>query len=369
MTDRSISLGSSSAAKEGKAQEEGGVIAMEFAKEDLRLSFPCKLFHMLEDAEEKGFRHIVSWNAEGNGFMVHDASVFLKTIIPQYFNHQTKYKSFQRQLSLYGFTRIAAGRRKGLRFHPNFARGSRQLCKPMRPIASTKPKESKSSFALSSTSFSTSTSTSSTSNSRVASSTRTTTMISTSVISPKPTEKAPEEPENVIPQTQRFKGPSLVLQSDSQCSLVDQNPTAKGMVVARSAGGAGEKSPMISTDQQLPPYIAPKLDPARLLTLQEKDIVGCFEGRSFFLISTSPLEKQKNHPEEPPPTAIRRPAASTTFDPAHVASTIDDTMLKSQSRQAWEQGFAKALASPTLPSKPLPSRIVGFWNQSNAFVV
>jgi hypothetical protein len=321
--DRSISLGSvSSAAEEGgKAQGEGDAIAMEFAKEGLRLSFPCKLFAMLEDAEEKGFRHIVSWNAEGNGFMVHDASVFLKTIIPQYFN-QTKYKSFQRQLSLYGFTRIAAGRRKGLRFHPNFARGSKLLCKQMRPI--TKPKESKASPASSNT--------------------------TTTSISPKPTEKAaPEKPENVVPQTQISKGPSLV-PSDSQCSLVDQSPTANEMV-------GGEKRYMISPASE-PAPIAPKLDPS-LFALLEEDI-GCFEGNTFFLMNSTSL---RNRPE---------PLSIPTFDP--VVTTSDDAM-RSQLRHAWEQGFAKALAiPPTLVSKPLASINddpcgLDFWSQSNIFVV
>ena len=78
MTDCSISLGSASASEE---TAQGDAIAMEFAKEGLRLSFPCKLFGMLEDADEEGFRHIVSWNAEGNGFMVHGTAAFLKTMI------------------------------------------------------------------------------------------------------------------------------------------------------------------------------------------------------------------------------------------------------------------------------------------------
>jgi hypothetical protein len=360
MTDCSISLGSASADAEDKAL--GIDIAMELAREGLRLSFPCKLFAMLDDAEEKGFRHIASWNAEGNGFMVHDSAAFLKTIIPQYFN-QTKYKSFQRQLSLYGFTRIAAGRRKGLRFHSNFTRGSKQLCKQMRPIT----KESKSISACSSTSkeASSGASSSSTSNThtQVASSTTTTTSVSPSS-KPSTAEKAPAEqggPENiVVPQTaQIFKGPSLV-QSDSQCSfLVDQNPTANGMI------GDEKRSSMISPE--LPP-IAPKLYPC-LLTLQQEEAasIGCFEGKTFFLMSTtSIIEKRKQHPE--PPSMI------TTFAP--VASTTTDDAIDTQLRRAWEQGFAKALSIPTLSSepKPLPSKAddvfeLGFWSQSNSFLV
>jgi hypothetical protein len=51
-----------------------------------RLSFPLKLYDMLEDAEDKDFSSIVSWNSDGDGFMVHDTSSFVKNIIPSYYN-------------------------------------------------------------------------------------------------------------------------------------------------------------------------------------------------------------------------------------------------------------------------------------------
>jgi hypothetical protein len=103
-------------------------IAKPVDKETIKRPFPCKVYQMLEDADEQGFRHVVSWNSDGSGFKVHDSAVFTKLIIPLYFN-QTKYKSFQRQLCLYGFDRIASGKQKGCRFHKNFVRGSRTLCK------------------------------------------------------------------------------------------------------------------------------------------------------------------------------------------------------------------------------------------------
>ena len=105
---------------------------------------------------------------------------------------------------------------------------------------------------------------------------------------------------------------------------------------------------------------APKLDPS-LFALLEEDI-GCFEGNTFFLMSTSFLES-RNHAEPP---------SITTFDP--VASTTDDARMKAQLRQAWEQGFAKALDA-THSSKPFSPILadddlsgLGFWSQSNAFV-
>ena len=100
-----------------------------------RLPFPLKLYEMLEDAEEQGFNDIVSWSSDGNGFMVHDTTSFVLKIIPSYYNC-TKYKSFQRQLSLYGFTRVTSGDNKGLRGHKNFIRGCKELCRQMKPVAS-----------------------------------------------------------------------------------------------------------------------------------------------------------------------------------------------------------------------------------------
>lgn len=67
--------------------------------------------------------------------MVHDTVAFMNQVLPRYFNQQTKYKSFQRQLSLYGFTRITNGRRKGMRLHDKFLRGQRRLCRAMKRVS------------------------------------------------------------------------------------------------------------------------------------------------------------------------------------------------------------------------------------------
>jgi hypothetical protein len=59
-----------------------------------KMPFPFKLFQMLKDADEKGFKHLVSWNVNGKSFKVHDSAAFTKFIVPKYFK-QTRYKSFQ----------------------------------------------------------------------------------------------------------------------------------------------------------------------------------------------------------------------------------------------------------------------------------
>lgn len=103
------------------------------ADRELRQPFPVKVYEMLENAEKKQFAHIVSWNENGTGFMVHDKDHFTKEIVPHYFN-LTKYKSFQRQLSLYGFQRVTVGPNKGLRYHEKLRKGEVALVREMKPV-------------------------------------------------------------------------------------------------------------------------------------------------------------------------------------------------------------------------------------------
>ena len=85
---------------------------------------------MLEDAEEDGFSNLVSWLPCGKKFRVHCSEEFAQSILPQYFN-QNRYKSFQRQLNIYGFERIVQGKEKGAYAHKYFVRGSPDLCRFM----------------------------------------------------------------------------------------------------------------------------------------------------------------------------------------------------------------------------------------------
>jgi len=100
---------------------------------EMRQPFPVKVYEMLENAEIQKFDNIVSWNEAGTGFMVHDKDNFTKEIVPHYFN-LTKYKSFQRQLSLYGFQRVTVGPNKGLRYHEKLRKGKIELVRQMKPV-------------------------------------------------------------------------------------------------------------------------------------------------------------------------------------------------------------------------------------------
>src|SRR5210317_92921 len=85
---------------------------------------------MLDDMADSNDNSIVCWQPHGRAFMVHSTKEFVNRIMPNYFN-QTKYASFQRQLNLYGFSRLSHGKDKGAYYHPCFVRGQRNLCRNM----------------------------------------------------------------------------------------------------------------------------------------------------------------------------------------------------------------------------------------------
>lgn len=88
--------------------------------------FPWRLHQMLEAIDEAGDASIVSWLSDGQHFQVHNPQSFVQKVIPKFFK-QKSYKSFQRQLHLYGFRRETEGVNRGAYFHENFLRSNRQL--------------------------------------------------------------------------------------------------------------------------------------------------------------------------------------------------------------------------------------------------
>jgi HSF-type DNA-binding len=86
---------------------------------------------MLDKAEKEGYEHIVSWQPHGRAFQVHDQTEFVDKVMPAYFR-QTRFSSFQRQLSLYGFLRLTRrGADHGAYYHECFLRGLKPLCYKM----------------------------------------------------------------------------------------------------------------------------------------------------------------------------------------------------------------------------------------------
>lgn len=74
--------------------------------------FPWRLHQMLEAIDKAGDSSIVSWLPDGKHFQVHNSQAFVDRVIPKFFK-QKSYKSFQRQLHLYGFQRETDGPNRG----------------------------------------------------------------------------------------------------------------------------------------------------------------------------------------------------------------------------------------------------------------
>ena len=89
--------------------------------------FPWKLHQLLEDADNCSSSDVVSWLPSGNGFIVHKPTEFCDKIVQKYFK-QSKFKSFTRQLYIYGFSKIASGPHAGGFYHPKFVRGDKESC-------------------------------------------------------------------------------------------------------------------------------------------------------------------------------------------------------------------------------------------------
>jgi hypothetical protein len=94
--------------------------------------FPLNLHAMLERVEQEGLGHIVSWQAHGRCFVVHDPKQFAN-ILTRCFKI-SKVSSFQRQLNLYGFQRLTKGPDGGGYYHELFLRGKEFLSQNIQRI-------------------------------------------------------------------------------------------------------------------------------------------------------------------------------------------------------------------------------------------
>ena len=77
-----------------------------------RKTFPYALYDILEEGANGLFEDIVSWTPCGTGFKVHNRDVFVSAVLPRY-SKMSKYKSFGRQLQLWGFTCTKAASYRG----------------------------------------------------------------------------------------------------------------------------------------------------------------------------------------------------------------------------------------------------------------
>eukprot|EP00542_Grammatophora_oceanica_P020030 CAMPEP_0194027348 /NCGR_PEP_ID=MMETSP0009_2-20130614/1510_1 /TAXON_ID=210454 /ORGANISM="Grammatophora oceanica, Strain CCMP 410" /LENGTH=357 /DNA_ID=CAMNT_0038666389 /DNA_START=74 /DNA_END=1147 /DNA_ORIENTATION=- len=103
--------------------------------------FPEKLHRLLREVDEAGEAEIVSFFAHGRAFAVHNPARFVAEIMPRYFK-QSRLSSFQRQLNLYGFTRITNGPDAGGYYHELFLSGRPALVVHMRRVGAPQGKPS-----------------------------------------------------------------------------------------------------------------------------------------------------------------------------------------------------------------------------------
>lgn len=92
--------------------------------------FPHKMYDLLEDVTRKGLDDIVSWLPDGKSFKIHSQIGFEQSIMPLYFSGMSSYKSFRRQLNLYGIYqhRHRPNQDANAYSHEFLIRGQRHLC-------------------------------------------------------------------------------------------------------------------------------------------------------------------------------------------------------------------------------------------------
>jgi len=88
------------------------------------VSFPMKLMDILSDEDHSD---IISWLSHGKGFMIYKTKEFVTNVMPKYFK-QTKFPSFTRKLSRWGFRRVQRGPEVGVYYHELFNRDDPHLC-------------------------------------------------------------------------------------------------------------------------------------------------------------------------------------------------------------------------------------------------
>jgi HSF-type DNA-binding len=97
----------------------------------LTLSYSLSLLQLMEILDNKAYSDIISWLPHGRGFIIFRKKSFEQTILPKYFNKQSKYSSFTRKLNRWGFVRVTRGPETGAYYHANFKRGDHRSCVQM----------------------------------------------------------------------------------------------------------------------------------------------------------------------------------------------------------------------------------------------
>mmetsp|Transcript_27479 Transcript_27479/g.42272 ORF Transcript_27479/g.42272 Transcript_27479/m.42272 type:complete len:304 (+) Transcript_27479:106-1017(+) len=120
--------------------------------------FPVKLYRLLTDVsndegndegcqgnsgDAKDYSDVISWSPDGKSFKVHDKERFSEEIMPTYFG-SSKYRSFQKNLNMWGFKAA----RKGECSHPLFIRNSERTVRQMKRQLVNRQKQQRSNLQL-----------------------------------------------------------------------------------------------------------------------------------------------------------------------------------------------------------------------------
>ncbi|XWS59107.1 hypothetical protein CRYUN_Cryun08bG0093700 [Craigia yunnanensis] len=79
---------------------------LEYVRKSTPPPFLLKTYMLVEDP---AINEIVSWNADGTGFVVWQTAEFARDLLPTLFKH-SNFSSFVRQLNTYGFRKVATSR-------------------------------------------------------------------------------------------------------------------------------------------------------------------------------------------------------------------------------------------------------------------
>jgi len=88
--------------------------------------FPRRLYKMLQSESGNSSADMISWSDSGRAFRIADVSIFSSLVLPMYFR-TSKFSSFQRNLNLYGFSKVRRGPDTDMYAHPAFLRGRPEL--------------------------------------------------------------------------------------------------------------------------------------------------------------------------------------------------------------------------------------------------
>ena len=130
--DLSASAGSKQEGSIALSKEEDALMKQQLAYAQ-GLQFPWRLHVLLEITQKRGQGHIISWLPKGKSFRVHDKREFSVQIMPTFFCSSI-YKTFQRNLTLWGFHTASKGIDKGMCTHDFFIRGKPELCSLMKRV-------------------------------------------------------------------------------------------------------------------------------------------------------------------------------------------------------------------------------------------